>query len=75
MFEQYSNLIHQKYPELKIVGENYTPNQIRVYVAQFLSSFKIILIGIVMFGQNPFTYLNMGTPAIFNWAVQNKVNF
>ena len=72
MFEQYSQLIQSKYPELKIVGENYTPNQMRVYIAQFLSTFKMILIVCVMFGQNPFLYLNMQTPQVFTWATENK---
>ena len=72
MFEQYSQLIHSKYPELKIVGENYAPNQMKVYVAQFLSTFKMILIACVIFGQSPFPYFNMQTPQFFTWATENK---
>ncbi len=74
MFEQYSNLVREKYPELNIVGENYAPQAYKLYITQFLSTLKIILIGFIVFGQSPFAYFNMETPNIFNWAVQNKVN-
>lgn len=71
-FEQYSQIIHQKYPELKIIGENYATNQFKIYIAQFLSTLKIIIIGCIILGQNPFVYLNMPTPQIFTWATENK---
>ena len=67
-------MIRQRYPELNIVGENYSPQQYKVYIAQFLSSFKMIVIGLILFGQNPFAYFNMATPGIFTWALENKVN-
>ena len=72
-FEQYSQMIRNRYPELKIVGENYSPQAYKVYVAQFFSSFKMVLIGLILFGQNPFAYFNMGTPKIFTWALENKL--
>lgn len=75
MFEQYSQLIKSKFPELKIVGENYAPAAYKVIITQILSSLKLVIIGFILFGQNPFTYLNMPTPSIFNWAVQNKVKY
>ncbi len=75
MFEQYSQIIRQRYPELNIIGENYNPSPWKVTVAQFLSSFKLVLIGLILFGVNPFTYLNMPTPNFFVWATENKVRF
>lgn len=33
----------------------------------------MILIVMIVSGQNPFTYLNMQTPNVYNWAIQNKV--
>ena len=73
MFEQYSQIIRNRYPDLNIIGENYTPSAIRSMTAQFLGTFKLVLIGLILFGQNPFTYLNMNTPNIFTWATENKV--
>jgi len=73
MFDQYSAMINQRYPDIKIVGENYNPVAWKLYLTQFLSSFKILVIGFIIFGYNPFQYLNLETPAIFNWAVENKL--
>ncbi len=58
---------------MKIEGENYSPASYKVYIAQFLSTFKMIVIGFILFGQNPFTYLNMATPNFFTWALENKL--
>lgn len=73
-FEQYSQMIQARFPEIKIVGENFSPVTWKLYLAQFLSTAKMILIGCVMFSYNPFTQFNMATPAVFNWALQNKVS-
>lgn len=73
MFEQYSQLIQTRFPEIKIIGENYPPAQYKVYLTQFLSTFKLLLIGAILFGQNPFAYFNMATPAFFTWAIENKL--
>ena len=31
--------------------------------------------GAILFGQNPFPYLNMETPQAYTWATNNKVRF
>lgn len=73
MFEQYSQLIRQRFPDIKIVGENYPPATYKIYITQFISTLKLILIGTILFGQNPFAYFNIATPNLFTWATQNKV--
>lgn len=73
MFEQYSQLIGQKYPDIKIVGENYSPAAWKLGVAQFMSTFKILVIGLIVFAHNPFQYVNMATPQVFTWATENKM--
>jgi len=75
MFEQYSQLIRQRFPDIKITGENYPPATYKTYITQFISTFKLLLIGMLLFGKNPFAYFNMPTPNVFTWATQNKVNF
>ncbi len=74
MFEQYSQLITQRYPDIKIIGENHLPESWKMYVAQFFSTVKILIIGLIVFGQNPFQYFQMNTPQVFIWATENKVN-
>jgi hypothetical protein len=65
--------MRQRYPELNIVGENYAPQQHKVYIAQFLSMFKMVIIGFLLFGISPFTYLNLPTPNMWTWAQDNKL--
>jgi len=38
-----------------------------------MSAAKIAIIILVISGQNPFTYLQMETPSLFNWALNNKI--
>lgn len=73
MFEQFSHAIQQKYPDLNIHGDNYPPPPLRAYIVQFLSMAKFMAILLVVSGQDPFTWLQMQTPAVWSWAVQNKI--
>ncbi|KAL4220046.1 hypothetical protein ACF0H5_020457 [Mactra antiquata] len=45
----------------------------RQLFAQGLSVLKLVIIAMVVAGQNPFPHLNMETPSVFTWAVENKV--
>lgn len=45
----------------------------RQFLAQGLSILKLVIIAMVVLGQDPFPHLNMETPSIFTWATQNKV--
>lgn len=73
MFEQYAHALNERFPALTIEGDNYPPPPTRAALAQFLSIFKLLLIVMVVSGQNPFTLLNMETPNIFTWAQENKI--
>jgi len=54
-------------------GMNYPPPPIRAYAAQALSFLKLALIVCIAVGQNPFLWLNMTTPNVFYWAMNNKI--
>lgn len=73
VFDQYAQLLHERFPALDIQGDNYPPPSGRAAVAQFLSIFKLFVIVMIVSGQNPFPHLNMETPSLFNWATENKV--
>lgn len=45
----------------------------RQLLAQGLGILKLVIIAMVVLGQNPFPHLNMETPSVFTWAVENKV--
>ncbi|KAI6191896.1 putative esophageal gland cell secretory protein 6 [Aphelenchoides bicaudatus] len=73
-FEQYSQVIHDKYPTIQIEGANYSPGALKSLLAQFLGFAKIGLIIAIVMERNPFTFLGMNTPAIFNWMLSNKLS-
>ena len=73
MFDQFSQLVRTHYPHIEVVGENYPPPPIKSLIARILSIVKMILLGCLLFGQNPFALLNVPTPAAYSWAMQNKM--
>jgi selT/selW/selH-like putative selenoprotein len=73
VFEQYAQALHERFPTLMIVGDNYPPPVLRSAFAQALGILKFILIGLVVTGYNPFPTLNIQTPNIYSWAIENKV--
>lgn len=73
MFDQFSQLVRTHYPHIEVVGENYPPPPIKSLIARIFSIVKMILLGCLLFGQNPFALLNIPTPAAYAWALQNKM--
>lgn len=73
VFEQYAHAISERFPNLAVEGDNYPPPASRALFAQVLSFAKILIIAMVVVGQNPFPHLNMETPSIFTWAIENKL--
>ena len=73
MFEQFSQLVRTHFPAMEVVGENYPPPPAKAFIARIISMLKMVLLGCLLFGQNPFTLLNIPTPAAYSWALQNKM--
>ncbi|CAF3321805.1 unnamed protein product [Rotaria socialis] len=73
IFKQYSELVRKHYPSIAVMGESYPPPPFRALIARVLSTIKIILLICLLFGQNPFPFLNISTPKIYLWALQNKM--
>lgn len=73
MFEQYSAALRDRFPGLMIEGDNYPPPPVKAFIAQALNFAKLVFIGLIVSGMNPFTYLNLQTPNIYTWAIENKV--
>lgn len=73
MFEEYTQALYQRYPDIRIEGENYLPHPIYRYIASFLSVFKLALIGLVIAGKDPFTPFGVETPGLWIWGQENKI--
>lgn len=72
-FEDYSRVIKERYPQITVVGENHTPNFIRLAIAQTLSFGKFVVIGLIVSNINPFSYFGMITPTYWNMLAQHRL--
>ena len=72
-FDEYSTLIRERFPDLNIVGDNYTPGMGRNKLVQLISVLKLTLMALLISNINPFTHLGMNTPRIWFWMTQHKV--
>ncbi|KAK6112662.1 selT/selW/selH selenoprotein domain protein [Brugia pahangi] len=73
-FDEFSRYIHEKYPSMKIDGANYSPKAWKNVLAQIIGLGKIVLIVLIVMGQDPFASIGQPTPRIFSWALNNKVS-
>lgn len=73
MFEEYTQALSQRYPDIRILGENYLPLPVYRYFASFLSVFKLVLIGVIIVGKDPFALLGMQPPGLWTWSQENKI--
>ncbi|OCT78713.1 hypothetical protein XELAEV_18029800mg [Xenopus laevis] len=65
--------ICQRYPDIRVEGENYLPHAIYRNIASFLSVFKLVLIGLIIVGKDPFAFFGMQAPSVWQWGQENKV--
>uniref|UniRef100_A0A4W5MPT4 Selenoprotein T n=1 Tax=Hucho hucho TaxID=62062 RepID=A0A4W5MPT4_9TELE len=73
VFEEYMQVLYQRYPDIRIEGENYLPLPLYRHVASFLSMFKLALIGLIIIGKDPFALCGMQAPGIWVWGQENKI--
>lgn len=45
------------------------------HVASFLSVFKLLVIGLIIIGRDPFALFGMQAPGMWEWGQGNKVRF
>lgn len=73
VFEQYASILQEKYPDITVYGDTYPPPFLRMYLAQFISIFKFVLIALIWGGIDPFVSLGTTTPQFYTWMTQNKL--
>lgn len=73
MFEEYTQALYQRYPDIRIEGENYLPIPLYRHIASFLSMFKLLVIGMIIIGRDPFALFGMPAPGIWEWGQTNKI--
>lgn len=45
------------------------------HISSFLSMFKLLVIGVIIIGRDPFAFFGMQAPGIWEWGQGNKVRF
>ncbi|CAH0556738.1 unnamed protein product [Brassicogethes aeneus] len=73
MFDQYVQIINQKYPHINIDGGNYDPPGLSLAIAKFIGIAKMLIIVCIIGGVNVFEYLNQPRPSWWAWCLENKL--
>lgn len=73
MFEQYANILREKYPEISILGDNYPPPDWKLWMAQMLGAAKLLFILMIIAGINVWEWLGQETPSWWTWFTNNKI--
>ncbi|KYN04212.1 PREDICTED: selT-like protein [Cyphomyrmex costatus] len=68
-FEQYVNILKQKYPELHVEGENFDPPGYNMLIAKILGMLKILIIVLII------SKTDFGLPitSIWHWCINNRI--
>jgi len=66
-------MLHDKYPHISVLGDNYPPPTWKQFSASALGILKIIVIMLVAAGMNVFTWLGQATPRAYQWMLDNKL--
>ncbi|XP_054160368.1 thioredoxin reductase-like selenoprotein T [Oppia nitens] len=72
-FDEYSHLISERFPQINIIGDNYSPGLIKNKVVQLLSVLKLVIIALLMANVNPFQLMGVPTPGVWFWMTQHKM--
>ncbi|XP_018301384.1 selT-like protein [Mycetomoellerius zeteki] len=67
-FEQYVNILKQKYPELHVEGENFNPPGYHMLIAKALGTLKILIIILIVSGAN----FGLPLTSIWQWCINNR---
>ncbi|XP_053602091.1 thioredoxin reductase-like selenoprotein T homolog CG3887 [Plodia interpunctella] len=73
VFEDYAGIIQQKYPGISVIGANYDPPGLNMYMSRMIGLGKMILIMCILSGVNIFAWLNKPQPSWWTWCLENKL--
>jgi selT/selW/selH-like putative selenoprotein len=72
-YQDYENIIHEKYPEITVEGEHYNPPGYNMFLAKALGIGKLLVIVCILSGVNIFGSFGSVEPSWWKWCVENKV--
>lgn len=71
-YQDYGNIIHEKYPEITVEGEHYNPPGYNMFIAKALGVGKMLVIICILTGINIFDYFGRVEPSWWKWCVEYK---
>ena len=72
-FEEYANILKDKYPDLTVIGDNYPPSTLNGFILQVIGLTKMAIILMILSNVNPFLLMGWESPAFWNWLSQSKI--
>lgn len=72
-FEEYSQILNEKYPDLTIIGDNFPPPPMKAFLVNFISFLKMAIIFCIIANVNPFTVLGYATPGFWSYLASSKI--
>ncbi|EFP00623.1 hypothetical protein CRE_04376 [Caenorhabditis remanei] len=72
-FDQFSEFAREKYPDISIEGDNFSPVYWKSQLVTVIGILKVVLSVIIMSGSNPFESLGFGYPGFLQYAHSNKL--
>uniref|UniRef100_U5EW39 Putative selenoprotein t n=1 Tax=Corethrella appendiculata TaxID=1370023 RepID=U5EW39_9DIPT len=72
-FDEYYNILHERYPEISIIGSNYDPPGVNMYLSKVILIAKLSLIIILMTSFDFWGSLGQPIPGWWSWCTENKM--
>lgn len=73
MFEQYAQILREKYPEISVLGDNYPPPDWKAWLASSLNIAKLLIIACIVANINLWEWLGQAVPSWWAWFTENKI--
>jgi len=72
-FDEYSDILEDRYPDVFIEGGEYPAPEVNVLISKIIVLVKFVLIGCILTGMNPFSLVGAPTPNLYSWASDNWI--
>lgn len=72
-FDEYANILNEKYPQINIKGANYDPPGCYYYLSKIMVVAKILAIIIIVSSFDIWAYFGQLAPVWYRWCIDNKI--
>lgn len=72
-YEEYVNIINERYPQISIEGANYDPPGLNFLLSKVILAVKMIFILIIVSQYDIWGQIGQAVPRWFTWCTENKI--